>query len=124
MHQGKKTFGSYGTFCFSGTLKMMCNNTFNLEGNHFNVMKPNFNLFNCHPNCLSTSILTSINLSDAIVIVCNYNNTSTNNDGNKMIVENSGFDLLGREINLDKHQRCIYFKRRNYRHINKYLQLD
>jgi hypothetical protein len=124
LHQGKNTFGSYGTFCFSGTLKMMCNNTFNLEGNHFNVMQPNFNLFNCHPNCLSTSIITSINLSDAIVIVCNYNNTSTNNDGKKVIVENSGLDILGREINLDKHQRGIYFKRRNDGHINKYLQLD
>ena len=124
IHQGGNTFGTYGTFYFSGTLKSICNNIFHLEGNNFNVTQSGFNIFNCNPNCLSTSIATSISLSDEIVISCNDDNTTTSNDGKKVYLENSGFDLLGREIILEKNKSGMYFKRRSDGQVYKYLKLD
>jgi len=124
IHQGKNKFGTYGTFCFSGTLKIICNNIFNLEGNNFNATQSGFNIFNCNPNCLSTSIITAINLSDEIVISCNDDSTTTSNDGKKVYLENSGFDLLGREITIEKNKSGVYFKSRNDGQIYKYLKLD
>jgi hypothetical protein len=124
IHLGNNKFGTYGTFCFSGTLKMICNNFFHLEGNNFNVTQSGFNIFNCNPNCLSTSIITSNNLSDEIVISCNDDSTTTSDDGKKVYLENSGFDLLGREITKEENKSGIYFKRRNDGQVYKNLKLD
>jgi len=124
IHEGRNTFGTYGTFCFSGTVKGICNNIFHLEGNNFNVTQSGFNIFNCNPNCLSTSIITSISLNDEIVISCNDDFTTTSNDGKKGYLENLDFDLLGREIILDKNKSGIYYKRRSDGQVSKYLKLD
>jgi hypothetical protein len=124
IHEGRNTFGAYGTFCFSGTVKSICNNIFNLEGNNFNVTQSGFNIFNCNPNCLSSSIITSTSLNDDIVISCNDDNTTTSNDGEKVYLENSEFDLLGREIVLEKNKSGMYFKKRSDGQVYKHLKLD
>ena len=61
---------------------------------------------------------------DEIVISCNDDSTATSDDGKKVYLENSGFDLLGREITKEENKSGIYFKRRNDGQVYKNLKLD
>ncbi len=121
---GQNTFGEYGTFCFSGSLKMNCTENLHLEGNNFNMTQSGMNIFNCHPNCTGTEITSSTDQNDAIVISCNDNNPVTDNDGGKAHLESSGFDILGREINLDNQKQGVYFKNRSDGKFSNQLQLE
>ena len=121
---GKNSFGPYGTYCFKGYMKMTCGNTFNLEENNFNVLQPNFHLYNCTPSCLTSPINILLNQSNTISFTCN-DNTVTSDDGRKSnLFNNNEIDMLGRNVVFEKSKPGVFFKRNKDGLYSKYLKLD
>tara|TARA_B110000459_G_C16554635_1_gene468421 strand:- start:286 stop:1401 length:1116 start_codon:yes stop_codon:yes gene_type:complete len=121
---GKNSFGPYGTYCFKGSMKMTCGDTFNLEGNNFNVLQPNFHVYNCTPSCLTSPINILLNQSNTISYTCNDNTVTSNDVRKSNLFKNKEIDMLGRNVVFEKSKPGVFFKRNKDGLYRKYLKLD